>query len=80
MTDHCTEEAALDLADRMTQHWHWRGYPNVMFWVIRLPYACSKDKPAFAVRSNLVNGMPKNVRGAYSVREPSKRPVFKLAA
>jgi hypothetical protein len=65
--EHCTRKGAEALAARLDAYWHAQGYPHVRHWVE--PISASEwqrektanelaNLRAFAVRSNLVNGMP----------------------
>ena len=61
--DPLTEVGARALAVRLRQFWSDQGYPDVKFKVVPLPGlhvgASGGDWSSFAVRSDLVNGVPR---------------------
>jgi|TARA_Y100000310_G_scaffold304804_1_gene344330 hypothetical protein len=48
-------ETAEELATRIEEYWHEKGYPNVLVWAEQEWFGKSK---VFVIKSNLVNGLP----------------------
>lgn len=54
--DYATQSAAQQLAARITAYWHAAGYPAVRVWLS--PYNERPLQTSWAVRSNLISGVP----------------------
>jgi hypothetical protein len=59
MDDRFTEAGAGVLARKIERFWRAKGHKNVRAWIE--PISGDFDKPIFAVRSNLINGLPPEV-------------------
>src|SRR5262249_7543337 len=59
--DHCTGKGAHDLADRIRPYWAKRGYlVHVTVQEIAKAGESKDHRPLFAIRSDLVGGLPKD--------------------
>jgi hypothetical protein len=61
--DHMTEQGAKDLSYKIRFYWAQQGY-YITTEVVRVRVASSHNgKSAYGVKSNLINGLPRDHRG-----------------
>lgn len=57
MRDHCTQEGAQELAERLTRFWAGRGV-EINAWIEESSFSPHMRSNYWIVRSNLINGWP----------------------
>lgn len=55
--DHCSERGARRLAEQIEKYWMLRNH-RIKAWVTIVDETSGSEQPIYAVRSNLVNGLP----------------------
>lgn len=63
-TDMLSQAGAMQLAKRLERYWHERDYPAARFWIEPIQERFPKigTYEMYAVKCNLVNGMPPRYR------------------
>jgi hypothetical protein len=66
MSDFCTNEGAIHLAERIREFWRKRGY-EVDIEARREGFISTMRSARTDLRSNMVNGMPRQFGGAEAI-------------